>query len=384
MWEDTSKITLFDGLSQEQIDVLFSHAKTISLKSGEVLFHENDPASTLYIILSGSASVVKTNKKTSTTFPVTTLMKHNTIGEMALVEADPRSATVIAKTDMILTEISLDVFNKNPSILAIVIQNISKTLTSRIRKINDITVKSMQNRLDESQKRNGLALFAIILLTLLALFALLLEATTNLFKKFSTSSIGTILLIVVLAVAMLYAIKRTRFPYAMFGLTLKGWRKSLKESIIYSVIVMLLFLVGKYILLKLHVLSSPHLFEGFRSEMPDQKAFWAIYWTTLVAYSAFSPVQEFIVRGGIQSALYHFLTGSGIKRRWSAIILSNLLFSVAHISIGYAFAYAVLLPGLFWGWLYSRHPTLIGVSVSHILLGIWVMFILGIPWAVGL
>ena len=40
------------------------------------------------------------------------------------------------------------------------------------------------------------------------------------------------------------------------------------------------------------------------------------------------------------------------------------------------------LPGLFWGWLYARHGTLIGVSVSHILLGLWTVFVVGIEGVV--
>jgi hypothetical protein len=36
----------------------------------------------------------------------------------------------------------------------------------------------------------------------------------------------------------------------------------------------------------------------------------------------------------------------------------------------------VFVPGLFWGWLYLRHQTLVGVSVSHLLIGLWVTGVL--------
>jgi CRP/FNR family cyclic AMP-dependent transcriptional regulator len=29
--------------------------------------------------------------------------------------------------------------------------------------------------------------------------------------------------------------------------------------------------------------------------------------------------------------------------------------------------------GLFWGWLYARQRGLVGVSVSHVLLGMWAL-----------
>jgi len=35
--------------------------------------------------------------------------------------------------------------------------------------------------------------------------------------------------------------------------------------------------------------------------------------------------------------------------------------------------------GLFWEWLYDRNPTLIGVIVSHVALGLLGLFIVGFP-----
>ena len=37
----------------------------------------------------------------------------------------------------------------------------------------------------------------------------------------------------------------------------------------------------------------------------------------------------------------------------------------------------VFVTGLFWGWLYSRQHSLVGVSVSHLLLGLTALEIVG-------
>lgn len=44
-----------------------------------------------------------------------------------------------------------------------------------------------------------------------------------------------------------------------------------------------------------------------------------------------------------------------------------------------AFAFMVFPFGLFWGWLYDRHPTLIGVVASHLLIGIFGVFVVSFP-----
>jgi CRP/FNR family cyclic AMP-dependent transcriptional regulator len=83
----------------------------------------------------------------------------------------------------------------------------------------------------------------------------------------------------------------------------------------------------------------------------------------------FAPFQELIYRGGVQGPLSHFLTGRG--RSWLAIIGANIIFSAAHLYVSPGLAVMAFLAGLFWGWLYARQRGLIGVSVSHILLGFW-------------
>jgi len=88
------------------------------------------------------------------------------------------------------------------------------------------------------------------------------------------------------------------------------------------------------------------------------------------------PLQEFIVRGCIQGGLQEFLTGR--HRVLWAIITSNLFFSVTHSYLSSQFALLTLLPGLFWGWLYYRERTLIGPMLSHALIGVAGIDVVGI------
>ncbi len=40
-------------------------------------------------------------------------------------------------------------------------------------------------------------------------------------------------------------------------------------------------------------------------------------------------------------------------------------------------AIGTLLLGGFWGWLYSKHQTIVGISISHVIVGIWYIIFLG-------
>jgi membrane protease YdiL (CAAX protease family) len=87
------------------------------------------------------------------------------------------------------------------------------------------------------------------------------------------------------------------------------------------------------------------------------------------------PLQELIARGLLQSSFEEFLTGK--HKAYIAIFLSNLLFSVVHFHLSLNIALSVFFTGLAWGWSYSRHHTLVGVILSHQIIGVWALFILG-------
>ena len=125
-------IKLFQGLNEAQIQKLYKSGKSITLKAGDILFSESNKATSLYIILSGTIFVRKIHKTIHQIYEVSTLSQDNTIGEVA----EPRSATVIALTKTQLIEIPLASTKEDLQILSIVTQNISHTLSRRLRQIN--------------------------------------------------------------------------------------------------------------------------------------------------------------------------------------------------------------------------------------------------------
>ena len=50
------------------------------------------------------------------------------------------------------------------------------------------------------------------------------------------------------------------------------------------------------------------------------------------------------------------------------------------LGLGYLFGLGQFVPGLFWGWLYQRERSFISLAVSHALLGVWGLFVLGFPY----
>ncbi|ATX79310.1 Cyclic nucleotide-binding domain-containing protein [Mariprofundus aestuarium] len=107
----TGAIPLFDKIESEQIGVIAAHMKTVHLDANQQLFAEGEKSDYICFIVSGTVDVVK-QSQTGLPVSVSTLSRGRSIGEMALIDAFPRSASVIARTPCTLLKITRESFDK--------------------------------------------------------------------------------------------------------------------------------------------------------------------------------------------------------------------------------------------------------------------------------
>ncbi len=125
------KIDLFQSLTEDEIGLLGKKISRVHLEQETILFHEGDVSRDMYILLAGSLQIFKKNRR------LTTINPPDYIGEMAILEDKPRSATVIAAADSDLFKITRQQFStiaKRPEALVAII----KTLSQRIRRDNEL------------------------------------------------------------------------------------------------------------------------------------------------------------------------------------------------------------------------------------------------------
>ncbi len=80
---------------------LFQHAQdSVIFVAGQVIFREGEPGDVMYAVLEGEVEIVVQGQVIDTTGP------GGIVGEMALIDAGPRSATVRAKTVCKLVPVS--------------------------------------------------------------------------------------------------------------------------------------------------------------------------------------------------------------------------------------------------------------------------------------
>jgi len=103
-------------------------AKWVELKKGEILFRQGDKGDALYIIAEGETDIVIGGKTVARTG------KGECIGEMALLDDEPRSATVKMAADGRLMKISEDAFMQMLVAQPSIAKALLKTLDQRIRR----------------------------------------------------------------------------------------------------------------------------------------------------------------------------------------------------------------------------------------------------------
>lgn len=169
---------------------------------------------------------------------------------------------------------------------------------------------------------------------------------------------------VLMAFAGIFA-RRHRYPWASWGLTWQGGARALRESLLLGIPVALAGIAFKWILAKIP--ASPF----FGSPVFESLALSGL---EMVLYAFGVIAQEIIARGFMQASLARVLVGK--YRVPAAIATASLLFAIAHLHYYSFFALlATLAGGFFFGWLFHRHGTLVGVCVIHFLLGLLIYFL---------
>lgn len=91
---------IFGQLADSDIDWLAKNGRRQRLTATTILIREDVPVGTLYILLEGQLSVIRAGKT------VATLEAGEIVGEMSFIDARPPSATVLARTNVVVYAIA--------------------------------------------------------------------------------------------------------------------------------------------------------------------------------------------------------------------------------------------------------------------------------------
>jgi CRP/FNR family transcriptional regulator, cyclic AMP receptor protein len=122
-----SRVPLFSGCSQREIAAIARAAKEVNRREGAVLARTGEPGVGFFLLVDGKADVLVNGRKRGTLEP------GDFFGEISLLDGGPRSADVVAATDVTMLGLTAWVFRGVLEQYPSISQKMLVTLASRLR-----------------------------------------------------------------------------------------------------------------------------------------------------------------------------------------------------------------------------------------------------------
>lgn len=143
---------IFSALNESALEFIERHCETRTILLGDPVFLEGDPANSLFILESGEAEVLKTCDPDLRRLSY--LNPGDCFGEMAIVDHQPRSATVMAISDCQALEITAEhlyaLKAHDPDQFIQIQANLLRELSRRLRFLDDKLAKTQPEMLQKS------------------------------------------------------------------------------------------------------------------------------------------------------------------------------------------------------------------------------------------
>ena len=133
-----AEVGLFAKLNPTDLAAIEPYLQHASYRRDEVIFREGDPGSEVFIVTKGTASAFL--RSSPFNIRLGTFAPGTAFGELAILDAGPRSATVIADEDLacfVLTALNFAILTeKHPDVAGRVLAAIGRELSGRLRTAN--------------------------------------------------------------------------------------------------------------------------------------------------------------------------------------------------------------------------------------------------------
>jgi membrane protease YdiL (CAAX protease family) len=299
-------------------------------------------------------------------------------GEMSVISLELSSANIVARAPSTVRLMQLSDLPLEGGVRELVTGNLARTLVRRLSRANGEIQARHQREMKAMQAAAAASAFITRILTALTLYMFSLPFVSELIPLIPTDSLISFFFVVMFSWVVLnfmYRLPSVRAQY--WFMTTAHWPRQIARGVLWSIPLMLVFTALK--LTVMHV--RPGEFEFFEpmAAIARHKPMNFPFWLTIAfVYMTLCFGQEFI-RCATQGTLELINAASFKGGHWKAILISDVLFASLHMHMGPAFAVQAFVAGLFFGYTFYRERSYLTTAVSHSVVGVFAVFIAGIP-----
>lgn len=138
---------MFKDFEWSQIEALSAYIELYRAKPGTVLFAEGDQGNFMCVVLKGRLDILKQDAQHDDK-TVATVHAGRSLGEMALVDSEPRSASAVVREPSVLAVLTQENFiaitQDKPALAVKLLLRISQLLSQRLRLTSGILVDYLE------------------------------------------------------------------------------------------------------------------------------------------------------------------------------------------------------------------------------------------------
>lgn len=138
---------MFRDFEWAQISALSSYIQLYRAKPGSILFREGEKGDFMCVVLEGKLEIRKENHQ-GVAKTVSTALPGRSLGEMAMVDGEPRSATAVVIEPTMLAVLTHENFQlimrDKPALATKILMKIAQLLSQRLRQTSGILVDFLE------------------------------------------------------------------------------------------------------------------------------------------------------------------------------------------------------------------------------------------------
>ena len=127
------QVSIFAGFTDAELVRLLKICRTRQFAQGTYVFHEGEKGTSLFVLVAGRLEI--RSKAEGEERVLVEMSSGDCFGEMAIIDAEPRSADAVAATDCTVIEVHESVVNNNDDIISLkLVRQIAILLAKKLRR----------------------------------------------------------------------------------------------------------------------------------------------------------------------------------------------------------------------------------------------------------
>jgi len=143
-----SEAQLFADFEWKDIESLANYVQCYRIAAGTTVFKEGDAGSYMCLLVKGEVEVLKSGQD-GKLHRIVLVMRGKTVGEMSIIDGEPRSATCIATQPSVLLLLTKDNFARiihdRPGLAVHILAKLAKLMSQRLRGVSGQLVEYLES-----------------------------------------------------------------------------------------------------------------------------------------------------------------------------------------------------------------------------------------------